>query len=360
MSPVTVPSPTDSTLAFALAMQSALSLDDVAATFLDSVHQLIQAESYGLYRLHAGTQHVLDVHAQVEGELLQHYEQSGRDDDPVLAHVLEHHQPFDSSKLSQTRWRQSGAHAVLKDSGLEYSLEAPILVDGTVVGTINFARSTDMPAFSEQDLRVAATVAEHLGAAIRRARHVDAMTRRSMMLEAALDRVSDIVVLTDLTGQVQYLNRRADDVLVGLDDAQPTDSTIGMALASASELIGSGDKRVVMQDIDIPDASYVARTIRLPDCAKAMMTTLHPRTPSPARLPVWSVLTTREQEIAELASEGLTTRAIAQRAFISENTVKQHLKRIFAKTDVNSRAELVQLIWATTHSEQTPAAAMAG
>ena len=135
---------------------------------------------------------------------------------------------------------------------------------------------------------------------------------------------------------------------------------LGMALASASELIGSGDKRVVMQDIDIPDASYVARTIRLPDCAKAMMTTLHPRTPSPARLPVWSVLTTREQEIAELASEGLTTRAIAQRAFISENTVKQHLKRIFAKTDVNSRAELVQLIWATTHSEQTPAAAMAG
>ena len=362
MSPVTVPSPTDSTLAFALAMQSAVSLDDVAATFLNSVDQLIQAESYGLYRLHAGTQHVLDVHAQVEGELLQHYEQSGRDDDPVLAHVLEHRQPIDSSKLSQTRWRRSGAHAVLNDSGLEYSMEAPILVDGTVVGTINFARSADMPGFSDHDLRVAATVAEHLGAAIRRARHVDEMTRRSAMLEAALDRVSEAVVLTDLAGQVQYLNRRADDVLVGVHREDPTDSAIGMALASASELIGSGDKRVVMQDIEIPDApddSYVARTIRLPDCAKAVMTTLHPRTPSPARLPVWSVLTTREQEIAELASEGLTTRAIAQRAFISENTVKQHLKRIFAKTDVNSRAELVQLIWATTHSDQSPAA-MAG
>lgn len=360
MSPVTIPSSTDSTLAFALAMQSAVSLADVAATFLDSVHQLIQAESYGLYRLHADTQHVLDVHAHVEGELLQHYEQSGRDDDPVLAHVLEHHQPFDSSKLSHTRWRGSGAHAVLKNFGLEYSLEAPILVDGMVVGTINFARSADMPTFSDRDLRVAAIVAEHLGVAIRRARHVDELKHRSMMFEAALDRVADAVVLTDLAGQVQYLNRRADDLLLGIDGAAPTDSAVGAALAAASELIGSGDKRVVMQDVDAPDASYVARTIRLPDCAKAAMTTLHPRTPSPAGLPVWSVLTTREQQIAELASQGLTTRAIAQRAFISENTVKQHLKRIFAKTDVSSRAELVQLIWAATHSDPPVGSAMAG
>ncbi|MGW5690473.1 LuxR C-terminal-related transcriptional regulator [Streptomyces asiaticus] len=36
---------------------------------------------------------------------------------------------------------------------------------------------------------------------------------------------------------------------------------------------------------------------------------------------------------------------MGERAFISENTVKQHLKRIFAKTDVSSRAELVQLMW---------------
>ncbi|MGW2184030.1 response regulator transcription factor [Streptomyces sp. NPDC001732] len=46
-----------------------------------------------------------------------------------------------------------------------------------------------------------------------------------------------------------------------------------------------------------------------------------------------------------MVSEGLTTKQIAARAFISENTVKQHLKRVFAKTGVSNRAELVQLIW---------------
>lgn len=64
-------------------------------------------------------------------------------------------------------------------------------------------------------------------------------------------------------------------------------------------------------------------------------------------LPVWGVLSPREQEIATLVSQGLTTKQIAQKAFVSENTVKQHLKRIFAKTDVHNRAELVQLIWSS-------------
>ncbi|MBW4818795.1 response regulator transcription factor [Rhodococcus qingshengii] len=58
-------------------------------------------------------------------------------------------------------------------------------------------------------------------------------------------------------------------------------------------------------------------------------------------------MTKREQEIASLVSEGFTTKEIALRAFISENTVKQHLKRVFAKADVSNRAELVQLIWAS-------------
>jgi DNA-binding CsgD family transcriptional regulator len=49
----------------------------------------------------------------------------------------------------------------------------------------------------------------------------------------------------------------------------------------------------------------------------------------------------------------LTTKQIAERAFISENTVKQHLKRVFAKVDVHNRAELVQLVWA--HSEHSGA-----
>lgn len=50
------------------------------------------------------------------------------------------------------------------------------------------------------------------------------------------------------------------------------------------------------------------------------------------------VLTAREREVLELLAEGLTNKAIGQRLVISENTVKRHLKSIFAKLDVGTRA----------------------
>ena len=51
-------------------------------------------------------------------------------------------------------------------------------------------------------------------------------------------------------------------------------------------------------------------------------------------------LTQREQEIAALATEGMTNREIAAELGISENTVKTQLKRIFEKLGIRSRALL--------------------
>lgn len=55
------------------------------------------------------------------------------------------------------------------------------------------------------------------------------------------------------------------------------------------------------------------------------------------------VLSRREEEVARLASSGLTNLQIADRLFISEATVKRHLATIFQKTGVSSRRELVKL-----------------
>ena len=53
-------------------------------------------------------------------------------------------------------------------------------------------------------------------------------------------------------------------------------------------------------------------------------------------------LSEREQEIALLAADGLTNKEISESLFISQNTVKTQLKRIFEKLGVNSRALLNQ------------------
>ena len=53
-------------------------------------------------------------------------------------------------------------------------------------------------------------------------------------------------------------------------------------------------------------------------------------------------LSQREMEIAFLAAEGFTNKEIGEKLFISQNTVKTMLKRVFEKLNVNSRVVLKQ------------------
>ncbi len=54
-------------------------------------------------------------------------------------------------------------------------------------------------------------------------------------------------------------------------------------------------------------------------------------------------LSERELEITALVAEGLTNREIAERLFLSHNTIKVHLRNVFTKTGVASRTELSML-----------------
>jgi len=54
-------------------------------------------------------------------------------------------------------------------------------------------------------------------------------------------------------------------------------------------------------------------------------------------------ITPRELEILQLIADGLSTREMAERLFVSENTVKTHCKRLFDKLEVNRRTKAIQV-----------------
>ena len=54
----------------------------------------------------------------------------------------------------------------------------------------------------------------------------------------------------------------------------------------------------------------------------------------------WASLTPVERDVVRLVAEGHTNAEIGQRLFISVNTVKKHLSRVYAKVDVDGRADL--------------------
>lgn len=53
-------------------------------------------------------------------------------------------------------------------------------------------------------------------------------------------------------------------------------------------------------------------------------------------------ITARELEILEAIAAGLSTREIAERLFVSENTVKTHTARLFDKLSARRRTQAVQ------------------
>ena len=59
-------------------------------------------------------------------------------------------------------------------------------------------------------------------------------------------------------------------------------------------------------------------------------------------------LTKRESEIAHLAAQGLSNQEIGKRLYISENTVKTHLKSVYAKLGIHSRLSI------KTHPDISP------
>ncbi len=75
------------------------------------------------------------------------------------------------------------------------------------------------------------------------------------------------------------------------------------------------------------------------------------RVPVPARQP-FAVnskklealeITPRELEILELIAKGMSNREIAEKLFVSENTVKTHSSRVFDKLGAKRRTQAVQL-----------------
>ena len=67
-----------------------------------------------------------------------------------------------------------------------------------------------------------------------------------------------------------------------------------------------------------------------------------PFTPNQARIEELGV-TPRELEVLQLIAEGLSTREMAERLFVSENTVKTHVNRVLDKLGASRRTQAVQL-----------------
>ncbi|WP_414544015.1 LuxR C-terminal-related transcriptional regulator [Nostoc sp. CCY0012] len=89
------------------------------------------------------------------------------------------------------------------------------------------------------------------------------------------------------------------------------------------------------------DANDLADLSALCIHLSAKLATLRAKPPKISNSQLASPLTARELEIAELVAQGLTNAEIGGKLWITQNSVKQALKRMFRKLGVSARSEMV-------------------
>lgn len=176
------------------------------------------------------------------------------------------------------------------------------------------------------------------------ARHDRAAFERASASPAMIKTLVDSLAVTDVRSRLAeiavpalVLHRRSD--FVPFSHARLMAKGIGGArlveLEGSDHLPWVGDAGAVLSAI----ADFVGEVPGRPGQRVAPAPAARPRRPATG----WEALTGAERRVAGLVAGGLGNREVAERLFVSRYTVETHLKHVFAKLGVSSRAELAAL-----------------
>jgi DNA-binding CsgD family transcriptional regulator len=182
------------------------------------------------------------------------------------------------------------------------------------------------------------------------------------LLRGALDTTSSAVLLFDDTGGIVYVNPPADSLLARqTEDGLAVEVSAGRHVPLVSHLcskVESINAKGAPHDpwtgtLTLSDGSTLACEILKVNTggqapSSGVLALLQP-VPALSRLCMESFcarhhLSPREVDVVRLLLEGLTTNAMADRLSISLHTVRDHFKRLYRKTGVRSRSELLSLL----------------
>ena len=354
----------DALIDLALALQASLNVLDVQTNYLDAIQALVRADAYGFAHVDSLGDRLVPISTltrEAPTGLVGSYDEFGADRDPVLRAARAANAPMDNTRvLSPEQWRDHSLFGILGNHGLRQTLVVPLVGENAqLLGTLYFARGVDERPFSQVDVDAMSIAKRHIEVALRRANLYDSLDRHASALGWAFNQLEVPTVLSAGTEQVAIENAAVRRLLRAHREAG---APLVRLIAENADRLRSGRQRVVAQSsllptsgpADGPGTLLTVKSTALRPGSDAIISFIFLRR-SDIEMPVeHTPLTAREREIVAWVAEGLTNREIADLAYVSENTVRQHLKRIFAKLNVHSRAEMVQAIWQNGENVEPP------
>jgi len=164
--------------------------------------------------------------------------------------------------------------------------------------------------------------------------------------ELCASKVPDVVLM-----DVRMPKRSGIEACLSIKEVAPSAKIIMLTVSDEEgdlyDAVKNGASGYLLKDSSIEEVAQAIRVvsdgqslispsmaIKLLDEFKQMSRSDRHQVPGPR-------LTERELEVLKLVAQGLNNREIAKRLFISENTVKNHVRNILEKLQLHSRMEAV-------------------
>ena len=170
----------------------------------------------------------------------------------------------------------------------------------------------------------------------------------SEAVEQAADTLPDIVLM-----DVRMPKRGGIDACTAIHEIVPSAKIIMLTIsdeeADLYDAIKAGAMGYLLKEISIEEVASAIRAVHggqsliSPSMASKLLTefaSMIKRSDDRQQVPT-PRLTDREMEVLKLVARGLNNRDIAKELFISENTVKNHIRNILEKLQLHSRMEAV-------------------
>ena len=170
----------------------------------------------------------------------------------------------------------------------------------------------------------------------------------SEAVTVAGDTLPDVVLM-----DVRMPRRGGIDACTAIKDVVPSAKIIMLTIsdeeADLYEAVRAGAMGYLLKEISIEEVASAIRAVHggqsliSPSMASKLLTefaAMSKRSEERQQVPT-PRLTDREMEVLKLVARGLNNRDIAKELFISENTVKNHIRNILEKLQLHSRMEAV-------------------
>ncbi|HYF80372.1 MAG TPA: LuxR C-terminal-related transcriptional regulator [Symbiobacteriaceae bacterium] len=242
-----------------------------------------------------------------------------------------------------------------RPAGFKHEVRTCLGVGGYLWGALCVLRGSDSRDFTETEQQFLALAAPHVGEALR-----TATIRAGLDMDEA---GSTVTLLLDQENRLLFQSNQAEEVLSAFREGEgrgtlPPQLGSVVALLRANQARPGGAAHRLEPSLTVLDRRHRWWTVTalepgpgsLPDVAVVLVVAPARSQERFPRLVATYNLTPRERTMVEMVAAGLSTKEIASQLYVTNYTVQDHLKHIFAKLNVTSRRELMALLFHQTFS----------